>query len=237
MNFPLVRLLALDGVSIFEQLQLEEALVRVGQENYVIINHSSTPAIVMGISGKVDELVEPNHYAKAPVPIIRRFSGGGCVLIGPETLFLTFIFNKADVALGTCPKMLLELTEQLLKPAFCGLSFQLRENDYVIEDKKFGGNAQYFTKDRLLHHTSLLWDYSSDAMKILKMPPKIPEYRKNRPHSDFLMRLNEHFSSKEAFFQNILSALSTHYQLVPIKKEEVFTLQQTPHRKATERIA
>ncbi len=234
MNLPQVRYLALEGVPIFEQLQLEEALLRAGQDNYVIINHKSTPAIVMGISGKKEELVEPSHYAKNPVPIIRRFSGGGCVLVGEETLFLTFIFNRKDADIGTCPKMLLEHTEMLLKPAFRDLPFQVRENDYVLDDKKFGGNAQYFTKTRWLHHTSLLWDYCPDAMQVLKMPPKIPEYRNRRSHGDFLCRLNQYYASKDAFFEGVIAALGSRYSLQHITHEEVQAVRNVPHRKATE---
>lgn len=237
MNLHQVRFLALENVPIFEQLQLEEALLRVGQDNYVIINHTSSPAIVMGISGKTCELVEPEHYAKNPVPIIRRFSGGGCVLVGEDTLFLTFIFNRKDVDIGTCPKMLLEHTEKLLKPAFGTLPFQVRENDYVLDDKKFGGNAQYFTKTRWLHHTSLLWDYSQEAMQVLKMPPKIPDYRNKRSHSDFLCCLNHHFPSKDAFFKGVIAALGQQYHLIYVTHDKVqASVRNVPHRKATEVI-
>lgn len=233
-NFPAVHLLALEGMPIFEQLQLEEALMRCGQENFCLINHKSPPAIVMGISGKTDELVDPEHYTKSPVPIIRRFSGGGCVLVGPQTLFLTFIFNRSDVDIGTCPKKLLEWTEELLAPAFGNIGFKVRENDYVIGDKKFGGNAQYFTKDRWLHHTSLLWDFSADEMRILKMPPKMPAYRLQREHGHFLTRLNQHFPSKQAFFANIQAALSKQCHLLAKSVEDVHFYTQKPHRKATE---
>src|SRR5262245_29419350 len=98
-NIPVIHLVALDAVPIFEQLQLEEALLRAGTSNYCLINHQSTPAIVMGISGKADELIDEEVYARrstsdnalGPIPVIRRFSGGGCVYINRETLFLTFI--------------------------------------------------------------------------------------------------------------------------------------------------
>ena len=49
--------------------------------------------------------------------------------------------------------------------------------DYCFGDVKFGGNAQAITKQRFLHHTSLLWDYKKERMKLLKHPAKIPDYR------------------------------------------------------------
>jgi len=229
-----INVLALENIPIYEQLQLEEALLRAGDENYCIINHKSPPAIVMGISGKREELIDEVHFAKRPIPIIRRFSGGGCVLINPETLFLTFICNRHDVDIGTCPKRLLGWTEEILKPCFQEKAFHVQANDYAIGDKKFGGNAQYFAKNRWLHHTSILWNYSVDEMRVLKMPPKVPEYRQGRSHSDFLICLNQYFTSKEQFFGKVVASLANRFQIVWQQKSDVETIVQTPHRKATE---
>lgn len=49
--------------------------------------------------------------------------------------------------------------------------------DYVLGDKKFGGNAQSIIKDRFLHHTSFLWDYQDFRMAYLKLPQRAPTYR------------------------------------------------------------
>lgn len=234
MTLPTIHLVVLKSVPIFEQLQLEEALLRADRRNFCIINCQSPPAIVMGISGKVEELIDPDHFERRPVPVIRRFSGGGTVLIDEETLFLSFIFNRADQDIGTCPKRLLCWTEALLKPAFSPIDFQLRENDYVLGDKKIGGNAQYFTKTRWLHHTSFLWDYSESHMKVLKMPPKIPEYRQLRDHDAFCTRLKPHFASKEALFSRIQKQLQEQFALQECPVDEARKVLSTPHRQATQ---
>ena len=49
--------------------------------------------------------------------------------------------------------------------------------DYCFGQLKFGGNAQAITKQRFLHHTSLLWDYEDANMLLLKHPDRVPEYR------------------------------------------------------------
>lgn len=235
-NSPAIHHLVLKNVPIFEQLQLEEALLRIGSHNYCLINHQSSPAIVMGISGKAEELIDEAEYQKRPVPVIRRFSGGGCVLINRETLLLTFIFNRHEVDVGTCPKRVLGWTEHFLRPVFSHIDFRVQENDYCLGDKKFGGNAQYITKSRWLHHTSLLWDYCPEEMKVLKLPLKIPEYRQRREHDDFLTRLNAHFSSKEEFFHRIKHELSNRYAIIEETAEEIYPLLQHPHRKSTELV-
>ena len=42
--------------------------------------------------------------------------------------------------------------------------FNLRENDYIYDDRKFGGNAQSISKNRFVHHTSFLYDYNAELM-------------------------------------------------------------------------
>lgn len=218
---------------IFEQLQLEEALLRADSGNYCIINSGSSPAIVMGISGKVEELIDDRVHKIRPIPIIRRFSGGGTVLIEEEVLFLTFIFNRHEQDVGSCPQKLMQWTKQHLDAVFSHTEFNVRENDYVILDRKIGGNAQYFTKDRWLHHTSLLWDFRHEAMNILKMPPKTPVYRQNRNHGDFLTSLKNHFDSKEAFFTKIKETLSESFAIEEVDEASLLAILERPHRKAT----
>lgn len=73
-------LLHLNDIPILTQLQIEEALLRLDDRNWCIINHGSTDAIVMGISGKAEELIHQGKLRDNPVNVIRRFSGGGTVL-------------------------------------------------------------------------------------------------------------------------------------------------------------
>jgi lipoate-protein ligase A len=97
------------------------------------------------------------------------------------------------------------------------LTFSLYENDYCLgntrdEDTpdegsgdeiktakalKFAGNAQSFIRDRILHHTSILWDLDIDNIsKYLTLPSKRPAYRLNRSHRDFLTDLRPLFDPK-----------------------------------------
>lgn len=216
-----MKLVQLSNRPIFEQLRLEEALLRVGTGEWCLINCGSPPAIVMGISGKAEELIAPHNL----LPVIRRFSGGGCVVIDEETLFITFI---GDMPHPTPSKIHL-YAESKLSPLFSHFPFALRENDYVLGDKKFGGNAQYIAKNRFLHHSSLLWTFNPDLMAVLQMPKKTPSYRQGRPHHDFLTTLEPHFPSKEAFFSTLKSSLSS---VETPSIEELEQLLQTPHRQA-----
>lgn len=206
--------------SIYDQLILEEQLLRSDTRNICLINYGSTPAIVIGISGKREE---------GPLPLIKRFSGGGTVVVDENTIFITFICNKADIPIAAEPKAIMQWTATLYKDVFPG--FALRDNDYVFGDKKFGGNAQYIKKDRWLHHTTFLWDYSQERMQMLSMPARMPAYRQGRSHLDFVTTLKESFSRKEDVGNAVKETLSHHFTLLPF--EEV-PLPES--RRATEKI-
>ena len=200
MTYKLIRL---HNHSIHDQLLMEEHLLRHETDNYILINSGSSPAIVLGISGKAPELV---HLDKLPpsIPLIRRFSGGGTVIVDEETVFVTFICNKSLHAFTPYPEPILRWAASMLQPATPNL--ELRENDFVIGDKKCGGNALYIKKYRWLIHTSFLWDYAPHHMQLLKHPPKTPPYRAGRSHDEFLCKLSDFLPNKQAWIENMIGS-------------------------------
>jgi lipoate-protein ligase A len=221
---------------IFEQLQLEEALLRADDRNWCLVNEGASPAIVMGISGKHEEHVNRSAMEQQPVPLIRRFSGGGTVVVDEKTIFFTLIGNKKVLDFPCYPSELLHWTEELYAPAFDGIDFALRDNDYVIGKHKFGGNAQYLCKDRWLHHTSLLWDFQPLLMDYLLMPSRTPAYRQGRSHTDFLCCLKDYFRDHQLFLERMIGALELQFEIVQTSLQEALQIQQRPHRKGTELI-
>ena len=123
-------------------------------------------------------------------------------------------------------------TENLYQPVF-PQEFQLRENDYVVGNRKFGGNAQYLRKNRWLHHTSFLWDYNPSLMDYLLIPEKIPKYREKRNHSDFLCCLSHFLPNKEEFNNRLFNAFKNHFVLKEVILGDLVNILDVPHRKAT----
>ena len=228
---PEIHFLALKNCPIYAQLQIEEALLRADMRNWCLLNVGSPPAIVMGISGNPTLLVNSTHFAAQPIPLIRRFSGGGTVSINESTLFATWICNTSAHNIPCYPQKILAWTRDFYSPIFNHPHFEARENDYVFANYKFGGNAQYLCKERWLHHTSFLWDYSPFQMEYLQIPQKMPSYRAQRAHSDFLCRLKDHLPSQEIYHTRFQEQLAEHFEVV--KVENVSEILARPHRKAT----
>lgn len=219
---------------IFEQLEIEEALLRGSQSNFCLVNRGTPPAIVMGISGQPNKLLDVGRVKQDKIPVIQRFSGGGTVIVDEETLFFTFIFSKNDVLhVHAFPEPILRWSGELYSAAFQIPGFHLVENDYAIGEKKCGGNAQYIQKDRWLHHTSFLWDYSGKNMEYLLLPEKRPRYRQNRSHGDFLCRLKNYAPSKEYLIEKLKSELLLHFDIRDVQREE---LTWAAHRKSVREV-
>ncbi len=176
----------------------------------------------MGISGRPEALLNLERVKKDHIPVIRRFSGGGTVIVDEGTLLFTFIFNKADVLhIHAFPEPILRWSGDLYAKSFRIPEFRLVENDYAIGPKKCGGNAQYIKKDRWLHHTSFLWDYQEENMDYLLLPAKRPRYREDRSHADFLCKLKMFIRSKEELIQTLYDELDNHFELIPMGPTEI----------------
>jgi lipoate-protein ligase A len=102
--------------------------------------------------------------------------------------------------------------------------FSLRENDYVFGDLKVGGNAQSIIKDGWLHHTSFLWDYEPENMEYLALPQKRPEYRGDRAHGEFLVKLRPYFVNKNSFFSSLLHTCEDRFQIEKVAVHDAMTI-------------
>ncbi|XP_008806023.2 putative lipoate-protein ligase A isoform X2 [Phoenix dactylifera] len=231
-GLPLMNLVSLRAVPILQQLHLEERLLRSSSDNWCIINDGTNrPNIVMGISGRPSELIDLKSVLRDRVPVIRRFSGGGTVIVDDGTIFVTFICNKDAIpGLQPYPHPLMSWTGQLYKDVLHGFGdFHLQENDYAIGSRKFGGNAQSITKNRWVHHTSFLWDYDIKNMEYLKIPSRAPKYRSARPHVEFLCRMTEYVPSRSTFIERTIASLGNHFSVKPIHQDRVIDPSNTLH--------
>lgn len=205
-----IHLLKLRNTPIEKQLAIEEKLLREDTRSFVVIGTELPQAIVMGSSQKKEEVIHLDRAKESDVPIIQRYSAGGCVILDRDTIMVSFILNKEDVGIDLFPNTIMEWSEGFYKEALPIDGFNLSVNDYAIKDKKIGGNAQYIKKNRFVHHTSFLWDYCREHMNILTHPPKEPAYRNKRAHDEFLTTIKPHLS-KEEFIQHIEKGLKTSF--------------------------
>jgi lipoate---protein ligase len=183
--------------SLPANLALDEALLleaEAGRQEEVL-RFWEWPAfgVVLGAGCQLAVDVDEPACAAASVPICRRASGGGTVLLGPGCLCFTLILRyDRDPALREIPSSYAFILDRVraalgdLLPAIelAGTS------DLAAGDWKFSGNAQQRKRHHLLHHGSLLYSFAIERVEhYLRMPPRQPAYRQGRPHGAFLTNL------------------------------------------------
>eukprot|EP01112_Ceratiomyxa_fruticulosa_P015416 TRINITY_DN4529_c0_g1_i6.p1 TRINITY_DN4529_c0_g1~~TRINITY_DN4529_c0_g1_i6.p1 ORF type:complete len:312 (-),score=57.35 TRINITY_DN4529_c0_g1_i6:24-959(-) len=194
----MLKVLHLNGVPIYTFLRIEEAIFRCKNAGSWLVTNVGTPSpsIIMGISGVAEKVSHIEKVKERGVNIIKRYSGGGTVVVSNNTLFVSLIGDQTFLdkwKVKMYPREIMKWTESVYKPVFKeSPNFSLLENDYVIGKLKFGGNAQCLSLGRFVHHTSFLLDYNENDMDLLQMPDRAPEYRESRRHSDFLCKLKDH---------------------------------------------
>ncbi|MGM0440565.1 MAG: lipoyl protein ligase domain-containing protein [Chlamydiota bacterium] len=224
-----MKFLKLQSWPILQQLRLEEALLRLDHQEWCIINQGAAVSVVMGISGKPAKLLDLQKLKELRLPVIKRFSGGGTVVVDPNTILVSFIRQEDRAS----PSHIMEWSSKIYQPFFKKGDFRACQRDYVFGNRKFGGNAQYITKNRWVHHTSFLWDYDRQLMEVLKQPIIAPEYRRGRYHHDFLCTLKEFYGDKERFLENLESYLVGSLALEPAYEEEAIAITFQPCRIST----
>ncbi|MDF1666728.1 MAG: lipoate--protein ligase family protein, partial [Planctomycetota bacterium] len=143
-----------------------------------------------GISGKVGEEIKLEECRSQSIPILRRRSGGGTVLIGPGCLNYSLILSFENWPhyrdLTHSYRGILNRIGRTL-----GDECQLAgPSDLIFDSFKFSGNAQRRLKNAFIHHGTLLYDFDLEKVsQFLKEPPKQPAYRQRRPHSAFIKNL------------------------------------------------
>jgi lipoate---protein ligase len=146
------------------------------------------PAVIVGRSGVIPLEAREGPCAADGVPIVRRQTGGGAVVVGrgclnyslglsldarPELRDVTrsyqLIFGRIIAAIG------------LRGLAVRGVS------DLALDEWKVSGNAQRRGRRALLHHGTLLYDFDVRLIeRYLKEPQRQPAYRAGRRHAAFV---------------------------------------------------
>ncbi len=138
-------------------LALEEyALHYLDPANDYVIIWQNEPSVIIGRNQNTVEEINAEFVKKHQINVVRRLSGGGAVYHDLGNLNYTLIVSSDEDVAGSFRKFtepVIEVLRSLGVPAeFSG------RNDIVIDGKKFSGNAQYWSKNRLLHHGTLLFN-------------------------------------------------------------------------------
>jgi lipoate-protein ligase A len=174
------------NLALDEALLLEAEAGRAGE--VLRLWEWPRPAVVLGSGCRLADDVDEAACAEQGVPVLRRSSGGGTVLLGAGCLLYSLVlrFDREAALAEVRPSYRLILGQVLQALAVAGAE-QAGVSDLAVGGRKFSGNAQQRKRHHLLHHGTILYAFDlSRVRRFLPPPPRQPEYRAGRDHDAFL---------------------------------------------------
>lgn len=211
-----------------ENLALDEALLEWAEENSPdpLIRFWESPAYfaVLGYSCRVNIEVSVKECQKNNIPILRRPSGGGTVLQGPGCLNFCLIASFKhfpDLAYINRTNDLVMNKNQRALASILGEGVEVQGiSDLTYKERKFSGNAQRRKKDYIMFHGTFLYNFDLQKISaLLPIPPKVPDYREDRPHSDFLTNIPATSDQIKESLRKIWAANKTAF--LPFSREKI----------------
>ncbi|MBM3980974.1 MAG: lipoate--protein ligase family protein [Planctomycetes bacterium] len=180
--------------TVAENLALDEALLVRADEGGEVLRLWESPAVavVVGSGGSVAIDVNTVACAADGVPILRRASGGGTVVLGPGCLCFSLVLNYTHApGLNEIPSSNRYILARVLKALAPVVGAKVEgTSDLAAGGVKFSGNAQQRKRTHFLHHGTLLCGFHLALVsKYLNPPERQPDYRRSRPHAEFVANL------------------------------------------------
>ncbi len=139
----------------------EYALMEMNCDEPILLLWQNGPAVIIGKYQNTIEEINYDYIKEHGISVVRRNTGGGAVYHDLGNLNYSFIIpgveSKVDFGTFTVP-VVKALRSQGID------AVQTGRNDILADGKKFSGNAQQFTRGRLLHHGTLMFDVQMDAV-------------------------------------------------------------------------
>lgn len=180
-------------------LAVEEHFLKNSEEECFILWRNA-PCIVIGKNQNALSEINMEYVKEKDIIVIRRLSGGGAVFHDLGNINFTFITNR-DKNDGINFSKFTQPIIAALKDLSINAEFSGR-NDITIDGKKFSGNAQYYHKNRVLHHGTLLFSGNlTDLSQALKVKAQKFEDKSVKSVASRVTYISHHLPSPMAVLE------------------------------------
>ena len=190
-----MRLLDLTLPTPKENLALDEALLDEAEagvltEEVLRLWESPEPFVVVGRSSRVADEVNWDECRRRGLCVLRRASGGAAVVAGPGCLMYALVLSQIArpslAMISEAHRLVMGTMVSALQPLVPGIVFR-GTSDLAVGDCKVSGNSLRVKRSHLLYHGTVLVDFPLHVIEAcLRTPLRQPEYRRGRPHRQFV---------------------------------------------------
>lgn len=194
-------------------LAAEEFLFSERQDD-VLFLYVNKPSVIIGSNQAIRNEVDLAFCTENNIQIVRRMSGGGAVYHDLGNLNYCFISNKIQGQSSLSTDFLLPIVN-VLDTMNIPLEIGKRKDLWLPRGFKISGTASHVSKNRELHHGTLLYNTDLDKLKKslfvrtknneIKAIPSVPSTVKNI--RTFLEEQNYDTYSAIDFFQLVIEKL------------------------------
>ena len=173
-----------------DQLKFDEELLTAGTAA-IRFWETDQECVVLGNSGRCERDVNMLACQEASIPVLRRSSGGGAVLLGPGCLNYTLVLPLSWNAAWRDVQGSLRWVMNRMRNAIALDDLRVEGHcDLAFDGRKVSGNAQRRTNSTILHHGTLLYNFDAARAEMFLRPPhRQPAWRATRSHRDFMGNL------------------------------------------------
>ena len=157
-------------------------------------------AVVLGRASKIADEANLKWCESRRVPVIRRSSGGASILMGPGCLMYSLVLPESShppvATISAAHEYVLGRMVDAISG--CGVEVEIagtsdlgfRASETPDQLLKISGNSMRKSRDRVLYHGTLLYNFDLDLVgSALLAPPRTPDYRAGRTHLEFVANL------------------------------------------------
>jgi lipoate-protein ligase A len=180
-----------ENLAVDEALLEEAELGRLG--GLLRLWQFSRPVVVLGRSSKFATEIRSEACFRAGIPVLRRTSGGGAVVVGPGcllySLILPFEFYPELRAIQTLHNWVMQRICKALQDLNVPAQWQ-GTCDVTIDQRKVSGNSVRIGRNAALYHGTVLCGMDlSLTSQFLGAAVRQPAYRQDRDHEEFLVSI------------------------------------------------
>ena len=189
-----VRLTACAPRPAVRQMWIDDTvLVRCAEDLTVSVWVPDHVLVVCGAANDPDREVVLSACAANNVPVVKRYGGGGTVVLSPDCVVVSVGTWVRDPFQNHRYFTLLNqaLIDALAAawPIFADLT-QAGVSDVVHGERKVVGTSLFRSRNYILYQASLIVTPAFELLaRYLKHPSREPEYRRGRAHRDFVTGL------------------------------------------------